>query len=124
MNENNKRILIVDDDEALAKNFQSVLQMKGYFVEIALTGNQALKKAKDTKFDLAILDIKLRDMPGFEVTSKLREFDDYIGIILITGYLEFQDCIDLLELGIHEILLKPIAVSEIQRVVKEVLFDA
>ena len=116
-----KKILLVDDDESLVNTFQSVLQGEGYTVKTALTAKQALKKAEKSKFDLAILDIVLPDMRGDVVANELKKHDREIGIILITGYPYFQDCIDSLNIGIHEILLKPIGSDELLRITKEAL---
>ena len=57
-----KQIILVEEDETLVKSFQSILQSEGYLVEIAMTWNLALKKAKENKFDLAIIEIKLSDV--------------------------------------------------------------
>lgn len=118
---NKKNILVVDDDESLVDTFQLLLQGEGYAVETALTAKQALDKTKRSKFDLVILDIVLPDMRGDEVAKELRKNNHNIGIILITGYPSFQDCIDSLNIGIHDILLKPIGPDELLRVTKEAL---
>lgn len=119
-----KRILLVDDDEAQVNTFRSVLEREGYRVETALTSREALRKAGDIRFDLAILDIALPDIRGDEISGELRRRDQDINIILITGYPSLQDCIDTLDLGIHEILLKPIAPSELLLSIKEALGGA
>ena len=118
---NRKRILIVDDDENLVNLFQMILNEEGYLVETATTGLQALEKAKKTEFHLVILDIKLQDIMGDEVARELKNKDDKIGIVLITGYPSFKDCIDALDIGIEEILLKPIGTAELLRVVQEAI---
>lgn len=115
---NGKRILLVDCDEPLLNRFQSVLQEEGHTVETATTGKQALDKAKNSKFDLAILDIKLPDIRGDEVARELKSQDDNTSIVMITGYPSFQDSIDALDIGISEILLKPISPDEIIRIAK------
>lgn len=115
------KILLVDDDKALVKSFSSILQKKGYYVETAMSGEQTLKKAKKTKFNLAILDIKLPDIMGDVVAKTLREQDNEIVIILITGYSSFQDSIDALNIGIYDILLKPIGPEELLRVTRDAL---
>jgi len=116
-----KRILLVDDDETLVNSFQTILQEEGYLVETAKTGQQALDKAKKTRFHLAILDIKLPDIMGDEVARKLKKQYDNIDIVIITGYPSFKDCIDALDIGINEILLKPIGSAELLRVTQEAL---
>ena len=116
-----KRILLLDDDRSLVDSFQMILRKAGHHVEIATTGRQALDKARDTKFHLAIIDIVLPDIRGDEVASKLKERDEKLGIVLITGYPSLQDCIDVLDIGIHEILLKPISANELLRVTNEAI---
>lgn len=116
-----KRILIVDDDQTLVTLFQMILQEEGYAVETATSGLQALDIAKKTDFHLVLLDIKLPDIRGDEVARELRKIDDKIGIVLITGYPSFKDCIDALDIGIDEILLKPIGTTELLRVAQEAI---
>lgn len=64
--------------------------------------------AKGCKFSPALLDVKLPDIRGDELARRLKELDGGLNIILITGYPSMQDCIDAPELGIQEILVKPI----------------
>lgn len=118
---NGKRILMVDDDQTLVTLFQMILQEEGYAVETATSGLQALDIAKKTDFHLVLLDIKLPDIRGDEVARELRKIDDKIGIVLITGYPSFKDCIDALDIGIDEILLKPIGTTELLRVAQEAI---
>jgi len=114
-------ILLVDDDETQLRTFQEILQEAGYLVETATTGEQALDKVKTARFDLVVLDIKLPDILGDEVARLLRRQDEKSGIILMTGYRSFQDCIDALDIGINEILLKPIEPDELLRATKDSL---
>lgn len=118
---NRKRILIVDDDENLVNLFQTILNEEGYLVDTATTGLQALEKAKNTEFHLVVLDIKLQDIMGDEVARELKKLNDKIGIVLITGYPSFKDCIDALDIGIEEILLKPIGTAELLRIIQELI---
>lgn len=118
---NKKRILLVDDDEILLTTFRLILQEEGYFVETAKTGQQAIDKAKQTKFHLGIIDINLPDIMGDKVASKLNKQYGNMTIIFITGYPHFQDCIDALDIGVYEILLKPISPDELLLVTKEAL---
>jgi len=116
-----KQILLVDDDEALVNTYRDILRREGYHVEAAFTGKEALDKVKHQRFDLVILDIVLPDIRGDMVASAIRRDDDSVGLIFITGYPSFQDCIDALDIGIHEILLKPIAPRELLEATRELL---
>lgn len=114
-------ILIVDDDELQLRTFKRILEGEGHPVMASTTGAAALEMAERGKFSLAFLDIKLPDIRGDELARRLRELDGGLSIILITGYPSMQDCIDALDLGIHEILLKPIDSEELLRVTREAL---
>jgi DNA-binding response OmpR family regulator len=113
------KILLVDDSEELLTTFTSILGSEGYQVETAMNGEDALEKARATKFRLYILDIKLPDIRGDDLARELRSMDDDVGIILITGYPQLQESIDALEIGRDEILLKPISPEEMIRVARE-----
>jgi len=106
-------ILLVDDDEDLVHILRAVLRDAGYSVETAATGMQALNKVKRTRFNLVILDIMLPDILGDEVAKKLRRVDNKMSIILITGYPAFLDRINKQDLGIDDVLLKPIDNDEL-----------
>ena len=117
-------ILIVDDDELQLRTFKRILEGEGHPVMASTTGAAALEMAERGergKFSLAFLDIKLPDIRGDELARRLRELDGGLSLILITGYPSMQDCIDALDLGIHEILLKPIDSEELLRVTREAL---
>ena len=66
-------ILVVDDDEFLTDTFKMLLEDSGFNVETALTGNQAMLKASQKDFDLAILDYRLPDTNGSELSKRLKE---------------------------------------------------
>lgn len=114
-------ILVVDDDEAQLKLFTSILEKNEYHVESAITGEEALELTGEYDFNLAIIDIKLPDKNGDEVVREFRSDGKEMGVILITGYPSLQECINVLDLGIQEILLKPIDTEELLRVVEEAL---
>ncbi len=116
-----KRILFVDDELELLKMFKRYFEKKGFFVDTTPCGREAIDKLRGSDFDLLILDIKLPDMLGDEVVRSLRAEQNEIEIIMITGYPNLQDSIDLLEYRIHDILLKPVTPEELLRVTNEVL---
>jgi DNA-binding response OmpR family regulator len=117
----NISILLVDDDKSLVETFNMILKGEGYDVDVAATGNEALEKIGNSHFDLVILDVVLPDMRGDEVVRGLRRLHRNVKILLITGYSTFKDSIDILNLGISEILLKPISPEELLRAVREAL---
>jgi len=114
-----KRILLVDDDETITTPFQFALQNAGYQVDTALTGRQALEKAEEADYQMAILAINLPDIRGIEVARRIRKQHAEICFIIITGYPEIADSIETIDVGIDDILLKPIEKDELLRIVKE-----
>lgn len=114
-----KRILLVDDDETIITPFQLILQNEGYQVDIALTGQQALEKLEEADYQVAIIDIILPDIKGEEIARKIRKQNDDIRFIIITGYSEIADSVEAIDVGIDDILLKPIEPDELLRIVKE-----
>ena len=116
-----KRLLVVDDDVLIVDLFRMALEDEGYIVETAFTGEQALKVMRATTYDLVILDVFLPDIKGESVVEMIREEDNDVRLILITGNETYARCIDVLKLGISEILLKPIKLNELVMHVKTVL---
>ena len=114
-----KRILLVDDDETILAPFQLILQNEGYLVDTANTGRQAIEKAEKNDYQMAILDIKLPDIKGIDVASKMRDLHCEIRLIIITGYPDLADSIETIDIGIDEILMKPIEPDELLRIIKE-----
>ena len=54
-----KRILVIDDDEVVRKNFKAILELEGYNVDTAVTGKEAIEKSNANFYDLALIDIRL-----------------------------------------------------------------
>lgn len=116
-----KKILLVEDEEALLKLYRQMLEADGYEVKAVTTGREALKLTEEEEFDLLFLDIRLPDIRGDKIVEEMRERSDDTTVVLITGFPELQSGIDALDLGIYEILLKPIKVEELLRVAREAL---
>ena len=114
-----KRVLLVDDDETIVTPFQLILQNEGYQVDTTTTGRQALEMFEKAEYQVVILDIKLPDIHGIEVISSIRKQNDHVSLIVITGYPSLIDSIDAIDIGIDEILLKPIEPDELLRAIKE-----
>jgi DNA-binding NtrC family response regulator len=116
-----KSILIVDDDRAILKSLGEILQLKGYSVDTAETGREALEKSKGRFYNLMLLDIKLPDMEGTEL---LRAVDDTLPKmikIMVTGYPALENAVESLNLGADAYLMKPIDPKELLEVVEKKL---
>jgi len=115
-------ILIVDDDTGLTSNLQDILEAGGYSTAVAHDGQTALNLGDKKAFDLAIVDIRLPDMSGIELTEKLTEL--LLGtayIIVITGYASLDTAI--VAAGRNDIvayLTKPLNMDHLVALIKQV----
>ena len=112
-------VLIVDDDEFLTDTFKVLLEDAGFYVETANTGNQALLKASKMDFDMAILDLKLPDTTGNELSRRLKDRNSDINVVLLTGNMDMLENMDPSQLGTDEVLLKPITPDELLKITEK-----
>lgn len=111
------RILIVEDEEAIADLEKDYLELSDFEVEIEHTGDQGLEKALNENFDLVILDLMLPGMDGFEVCKKIRE-EKNIPILMVSAKKDDIDKIRGLGLGADDYMTKPFSPSELVARVK------
>ncbi len=108
-----RSILLVDDDGDILFHYRNILNNKDFNIECVSYGEQAITKVKEKKYDLVILDIMLPDMRGDKLALELRQIDQNILFIFITGFPYMDYCINALDIGISEILIKPITTHEL-----------
>ena len=119
-----KRILVIDDDEAVRKSFILALEDTRYRVDTVESGEKGIEQVLDSPTDLILLDLKMPGMNGVETLRKLREIDPGVPIYIITAFhKEFLD-----QLGgaaqdglSFELLHKPIGADEINLLARSVL---
>ena len=101
------RILIVEDEQHLADGLKFNLEAEGYEVELAETGEDALKLLGKKNFDAIVLDIMLPGIDGFEVASRLRANQDFTPILMLTARDQPEDVLKGFEAGTDDYLPKP-----------------
>ena len=111
------RILIIEDEEAIADLEKDYLELSDFEVVIENTGDKGLKRAMSEDFDLLILDLMLPGMDGFEVCKNIREEKD-IPIIMVSAKKDDIDKIRGLGLGADDYMTKPFSPSELVARVK------
>lgn len=116
----NKRILVVDDEERIVRFIRLNLEQDGFQVVEANTGRQALDKLRQSLPDLMLLDVMLPDLDGFEVLRMVRENHD-VPIIMLTAKTEEDDRVRGLELGADDYVTKPFSPRELVSRVRAVL---
>lgn len=111
------KILIVEDEEAIADLEKDYLELSGFEVEIASDGTLGLKKALEEEFQLVILDLMLSGVDGFEICRQIREVKN-IPIIMVSAKKDDIDKIRGLGLGADDYMTKPFSPSELVARVK------
>ncbi len=115
------RILIVDDDESTCRSLKLIFGKKGYETEVAGTGREAIEKAQERFFNLALLDIKLPDMEGVELLGPLKEMHPDMVMIMATAYASLETAVWALNEGASGYITKPLNMDEVLAVVREAL---
>ncbi len=106
------RILVVEDEEAIAQGLIFNLERKGYSAELALDGEVALEKATSQPFDLIVLDVQLPKIDGFEVCQRLRSSGNFTAILILTARDQPDDVIYGLKTGADDYMVKPFDLAE------------
>jgi PAS domain S-box-containing protein len=114
-------ILVVDDDEGTRKSLVLLLKRKGFEIEYAGTGKEALAIAQGRPIDLTLLDIKLPDIEGVELLAPLKKTNPDMSIIMITGFASVESAVQSLTAGASGYITKPIDLDEMLARIKNAL---
>ncbi len=107
------RVLVVEDDDAIAQVLQRSLRMEGYEVRVAEDGIIALEQAHGFLPDLVILDLGLPRLDGLEVAKRLRSYDDDVPILVLTARDAVESRVEGLDAGADDYLVKPFERQEL-----------
>lgn len=113
-------ILVVDDEEAIRESVTYILEHESYRTITAATGREALKKYKENRPDLVILDIMLPDISGLEVCKGIRNIAD-VPILFLSAKDQLEDMIEGLDKGGDDYLAKPFHFAELMARVRALL---
>lgn len=107
------RILIIEDEENIARVLQLELQFEGYIADTAHTGTEGLIKYRENKYDLVLLDLMLPEMHGLDVLKRIRATEISTPVILLTAKSEVEDKVKGLDLGANDYVTKPFEIEEL-----------
>ncbi len=106
------RILVVEDEEAIAEGLVYNLRRKGYTVDLVLDGEAALERATATRYDLVVLDVRLPKIDGFEVCQRLRRAGNFAAVLMLTARDQPDDVVYGLKTGADDYMVKPFDLAE------------
>ena len=115
------RILVIDDDENIRKVLETILEDEGYIVETAETAKKGIEESEKAFYNLALIDVRLPDMEGIELLSKLRNTKPKMRKIIITGYPTLQNAVAAVNKGADAYVMKPFEVDKILQTIREQL---
>ena len=115
------RILITEDDAALAEALQFALKQAGYAVDWVNNGTAADEALKDDVFGLLILDLGLPKLDGFEVLRRLRRRNPALPVLILSAREKAEEKVAGLDLGADDYLVKPFSLNELQARVRALL---
>lgn len=115
------RILVIDDDPTITSTLRRGLAYEGFMVDAADSGFHGLTIARDFPPDLAIVDLMLPGIDGYEVVRRLRSADDHIPVLILTARDDPQEQVRGLETGADDYVVKPFTFAVLVARVKALL---
>ncbi|QFR50179.1 response regulator transcription factor [Sulfurimonas lithotrophica] len=109
----NKKILLLEDDSLLADTLKELLQSETYNVTLVKTGNEAIDKTYDEKFDLYVFDINVPDISGLEILESLRDANDKTPTIFISALVDINSISKAFKVGAEDYIKKPFFPEEL-----------
>nr|WP_106781439.1 response regulator transcription factor [Lysinibacillus timonensis] len=107
------KILIIEDEENIARVLQLELEFEGYLTDVAYTGTEGLIKYREGNYDLVLLDLMLPGMNGLDVLKRIRATEQTTPVILLTAKSDVEDKVKGLDLGANDYVTKPFEIEEL-----------
>jgi len=115
------RILVIDDDENIRKVLATILEEEGYEVESVDTAKKAIEKTRRKFYNIALIDIRLPDMEGIELLTRMKDTTPKMRKIIITGYPTLQNAVEAVNRGADAYIMKPFDMEKVLEEIKEQL---
>lgn len=100
-------VLIIDDEAAIRESLQTLLELEGYTVECAASGEEGLARLGDRPFELVLLDLALPDRNGIDLLGEIRAHDAQLSVIMITAYGTVENAVRAMQAGAANFIQKP-----------------
>jgi DNA-binding NtrC family response regulator len=107
------RLLLVDDETRFVETLSKRLAARGFYVEGAYSGQQALELVASRPFDVVLLDVRMPGMDGLETLQAMRKLQPLVKVILLSGAASINAAVEGMRLGAVDYLLKPADLDDI-----------
>ena len=115
----NVKLLLVDDEARFVETLSKRLTARGYDVEGALSGPEALARLGARPFDVVLLDVWMPGMDGLEVLKQIRRLHPSVRVVLVSGNASITAAVEGIRLGATDYLLKPVEIEDVMAKVEE-----
>jgi len=115
------KLLVIDDEEVILDGCTQIFSNEDVVVETAFDGTKGLVKVKEIKPDVVLVDLKMPGISGIEVLEKIKEIDNQIITIVLTGYATIDTAIDSMKRGAYDFITKPFTPDELRITVKKAM---
>jgi two-component system response regulator HydG len=105
-------ILIVDDDAGMCETLADIVEAKGYRTSVAFGGYEAIEKARETDFDVILMDIRMPGMNGVETFKRIKDIQPDAAVVMMTAYAVEDLIVEALRQGAYSVLYKPLDVEK------------
>ena len=105
------RVFLIDDERIFVESLTKVLKKRGMEVQAAFDGPSALKQLSVEEPDVVVLDLRMPGMDGLAVLKEIRAMDSQTPVILLTGHLDIDRVVQVMDKGVALVLLKPCPVE-------------
>jgi DNA-binding NtrC family response regulator len=112
------KVLMVDDEEDFVKTLAERMQMRDLSPDVALSGEQALKRVQDDVPDVMVLDLKMPGIDGMEVLRRVRQAYPDVQVIILTGHGSERDEAEARRLGAFAYLQKPVDMEKLVKTMR------
>lgn len=114
-------ILVAEDKSAMQEMLSATLSAEGYEVDIAPSGNDAISKARNKRYDLVLTDLKLPGVDGIKVLSEVKEIDPETSVIVMTAYGTVETAVEAMKVGAFDFITKPFDTDRLSLLIKRAL---
>jgi len=114
------RILVADDEESMRWVLSKALKRKGFSVDLAHDGRQALALVQENTYDLAILDIKMPGISGLDLLDRVRELKSDLLVVIMTAEASMKNAVEAMKRGAYDYITKPFDLDVIDAIIEKV----
>ena len=107
-----KNILVIDDDQFIRSFLKDALERQNYQVTTIEDGEAGIVAFKENAFDLVFVDMRLPNITGIEVLTKIKEIEPDTIVVIITGHATIENAVESMQLGAYNYLTKPVSVED------------